>query len=421
MAPYKLSAVLSGHDMDVKSVIAPNDNLLISASRDKSVRSWIRESPTSFSQLHSFLGHQHFVNALAWIPPSSEYPDGLIVSAGSDKLILVYNPNIPAEPLFTLVGHTDNVCALSVAKNGDLISGSWDKTAKVWRNWQCIATMEGHEHAVWSVISIDDDHILTASADKTIKLWSGQKCLSTFSGHSDVVRDLALIPGVGVLSCSNDSTLRLWSFEGKCMQEMYGHTSFVYAVKVLPSGEFVSCGEDRSVRIWRDGQNVQTIMLPAVSVWAIDVNPSGDIVAGTSDGIIRVFSRDAARFADESIVKNFDSQVSACAIPKNQVGDVKKENLPGPEALSNAGKKDGQVIMIRNEDIVEAHQWSQAEQRWTKVGEVVDAVGSNKKQMHEGAEYDYVFDIDIGEGMPHLKLPYNVTGIFLLSSESLSG
>jgi phospholipase A-2-activating protein len=39
----------------------------------------------------------------------------------------------------------------------------------------------------------------------------------------------------------------------------------------------------------------------------------------------------------------------------------------------------------------------------------VDAVGSGQKQLFEGVEYDYVFDIDIGEGMPPLKLPYNVS------------
>jgi phospholipase A-2-activating protein len=40
----------------------------------------------------------------------------------------------------------------------------------------------------------------------------------------------------------------------------------------------------------------------------------------------------------------------------------------------------------------------------------VDAVGSGRKQLHEGKEFDYVFDVDIQDGVPPLKLPYNVTG-----------
>lgn len=48
---------------------------------------------------------------------------------------------------------------------------------------------------------------------------------------------------------------------------------------------------------------------------------------------------------------------------------------------------------------------------WQKVGEVVDAIGSGRKQLHDGKEYDYVFDVDIQEGAPPLKLPYNVSGV----------
>ena len=55
-----------------------------------------------------------------------------------------------------------------------------------------------------------------------------------------------------------------------------------------------------------------------------------------------------------------------------------------------------------------------------KIGKVVDAVGANRKQLFNGKEYDYVFDIDAYEGAPPLKLPYNVTGIliFHLMSEN---
>lgn len=45
----------------------------------------------------------------------------------------------------------------------------------------------------------------------------------------------------------------------------------------------------------------------------------------------------------------------------------------------------------------------------------MDAVGSNRKQVYEGKEYDYVFDVDVQEGSPPLKLPYNASGnIFFL-------
>lgn len=55
------------------------------------------------------------------------YKLGLYVSGGSDKLIHVHDPSTPDMPLRTLVGHTENVCALAVSPSGHIISGSWDK------------------------------------------------------------------------------------------------------------------------------------------------------------------------------------------------------------------------------------------------------------------------------------------------------
>ena len=36
--------------------------------------------------------------------------------------------------------------------------------------------------------------------------------------------------------------------------------------------------------------------------------------------------------------------------------------------------------------------------------------------MYQGKEYDYVFDVDIKDGAPPLKLPYNVTGMLEVQS-----
>jgi phospholipase A-2-activating protein len=55
-------------------------------------------------------------------------------------------------------------------------------------------------------------------------------------------------------------------------------------------------------------------------------------------------------------------------------------------------------------------QWDSVSSSWTKIGDVVDAVGSGQKSVYEGKEYDYVFDVDIKDGAPPLKLPYNVNG-----------
>jgi phospholipase A-2-activating protein len=65
--------------------------------------------------------------------------------------------------------------------------------------------------------------------------------------------------------------------------------------------------------------------------------PNGDIVTGASDGIVRIFSEAEDRWAPSEDLKSFDDLVASQALPAQQVGDVKKSDLPGPEALGIPG------------------------------------------------------------------------------------
>ncbi|KAF6763887.1 phospholipase A-2-activating protein [Ephemerocybe angulata] len=381
--PYKLSATLTQHSSDVRAVASPTNDLVLSASRDTTAIVWNRTS-SGFTPEHTLAAGSRYVNAVSYA-----------VTGGQDTVINVFNlANPKADPDFSLVGHTENVCALDASAAGTIISGSWDKTAKVWKDWKLVHELKGHEYSVWAVLIVDEDQYLTASADKTIRLWQQHKSIQTFKGHTDAVRGLAIVPDIGFASCSNDSEVRVYSLSG--------HTSFVYSLSVLPDGNIVSSGEDRTVRVWEGGECTQTIVHPAISVWAVSSMPNGDIVTGTSDGVVRVFSASEERWASAEDLKEYEDKVASQALPAQQIGDVKKSDLPGPEALSAPGN----------------FQWDSASNSWQKIGDVVDAVGQGRKQLYEGKEYDYVFDVDIQDGVPPLKLPYNRTLMALLNASS---
>lgn len=110
-------------------------------------------------------------------------------------------------------------------------------------------------------------------------------------------------------------SLRVWTLEGECIQQLDGHTSFVYSVDVLSTGEFVSAGEDRTVRIWKDGQNIQTLQQPCISVWTVAALPNDDIVVGGSDAAVRVFTRNMDRMASAEGQKEFEELLASQAIP----------------------------------------------------------------------------------------------------------
>ena len=87
-----------------------------------------------------------------------------------------------------------------------------------------------------------------------------------------------------------------------------------------------------------DGDCIQTITHPAISVWAVSSLPNGDIVSGCSDRVVRVFSVAEERWLPEADLKLYDEQVANQTLPSQQIGDVKKSDLPGLEALNVPGK-----------------------------------------------------------------------------------
>ncbi|KAM9827561.1 phospholipase A-2-activating protein [Neosynchiropus ocellatus] len=415
---YKLRCSIAGHEMDVRGLAAAvfPDGALVSVSRDRTGRVWVPNSSSdqSFTEMHCMSGHSNFVSCVCVIAPNETYARGLIATGGNDNNICVFTMDRP-QPLYTLKGHKNTVCTLAAGKFGTLLSGSWDTTAKVWLNEKCMMTLQGHSAAVWAVAILPEQGLmLSGSADKTIKLWKAGRCERTFTGHEDCVRALAVISSSEFFSCSNDTSVRRWTVTGECVQVYYSHTNYIYSMAVFPNcKDFVSTGEDRTLRIWRGGECSQTIRLPAQSVWCCCILPNGDIAVGASDGIIRVFTEAEDRVASPEELKAFEDELSKSTIdPKTgDLGDIKMEDLPGREHLDEPGNRDGQTRLIKDGQKVEAYQWSVSDGRWQKIGDVVG--GSNqqtsKSVVYEGKEYDYVFTIDVNEGGPSMKLPYNVS------------
>ncbi|GAW15553.1 hypothetical protein ANO14919_049670 [Xylariales sp. No.14919] len=430
MSDFKLSAQLSAHEADVRNVTFPAPDLVLSASRDHSVRAWSRtaSSPPTFES-HIVTKGSDFVNSLTCLPPSSAFSKGLVISAGADAIIdvrpVTATPSDNAERL--LIGHAQNVCALAqVPGSRFIVSGSWDSTARVWNvaNWETEVVLEGHEGSVWDVLPLSETLIVTGCADKNIRVFDLRKAVAgqvqprSTIYTPQVVRALCQVPrghpsGADIASASNDGVIRLWKLDGQNLGELRGHESFIYSLTSLPSGELVSSGEDRTIRIWRGSECIQTITHPAISVWSVAACPAnGDIVSGASDGIIRIFSRSVERVASPETLAHFDESIKSSSIPQQQVGAINKEKLPGPEFLqTKSGTKEGQVQMIKEDNgSITAHQWSVGQQQWLNIGTVVDAVGSTgRKVEYNGQSYDYVFDVAIEEGQPSLKLPYNLS------------
>jgi phospholipase A-2-activating protein len=335
------------------------------------------------------------MNTVAYLPPNTQFPEGLVISSGKDVVIDVRQPSRApednAEAL--LLGHSRDVCALDIDQEGKyIISGSWDHDARLWPvgKWESTSVLGGHQGTVWAVLAYDPETVVTGCADQKIRIFhTSGKLLKSFQGSKAPIRALCRVPkghssGADFASADNEGIIRLWSISGKQIAELHGHESFIYSLAALPTGELVSSGEDRTVRIWKGTECIQTITHPAISVWGVAVcAENGDIVSGASDRVVRVFTRSEERVADAETTRLFEEAVKSSSIPQQTLPEINKENLPGPAFLtSKSGTKDGQVQMIKElNGGVTAYQWSVDRSEWVNVGTVVDAVGSSGKKV----------------------------------------
>ena len=203
---------LVGHQKKVNAVaVHPRNKLIATASEDNRVILW---SLRSGEMVCTFTEHQDSVTDLAFSP------DGKILASSGDandktvKLWFLSN-----NKLITLKGHSDWFGGVnSVAFSPDskvIVSGSKDKTIKIWRveTGEEIMTLRSHQDDITSVTVSLDGILATSSKDKTTKFWqlATGKLISTMK-HQEAVQNIKYMPRDSVLAMGcHDGKIKLRS------------------------------------------------------------------------------------------------------------------------------------------------------------------------------------------------------------------
>lgn len=82
------------------------------------------------------------------------------------------------------------------------------------RSGKCLRTFEGHQGWVASVVFASQNRFITGSGDKTVKLWDldSGNCLQTYKGHSDIVRCITIIDDDRFVTASDGEPIILCLF-----------------------------------------------------------------------------------------------------------------------------------------------------------------------------------------------------------------
>ncbi|KAG7799875.1 hypothetical protein KL929_000791 [Ogataea haglerorum] len=150
-------------------------------------------------------------------------------------------------------GHMDGVLCCQYDNNNLLMTGSYDKTIKIWNveAGKLLRTLTGHTRGV-RTLAFDDQKLITGGLDSTIKVWNYRtgQCISTYTGHEEGVISVDFHEKL-IVSGSADNTVKVWHVESRTCYTLRGHTDWVTCVKIHPkSNTLFSASDDSTVRMW---------------------------------------------------------------------------------------------------------------------------------------------------------------------------
>ncbi|KAI8382951.1 WD40-repeat-containing domain protein [Blakeslea trispora] len=249
------------------SISIPSKNLKLYQNRLKLDRRWL----TGKVDTHFLQGHSDSVYCLAWIGPN------VLVSGSRDKSLKVWD--VVTSQCIKTVRHCHDSSILSLRVNKDrsiMLTGSSDATCILWSlpDLTPIKKLQGHGHSVLDVCFVNG-LIVTASRDHTLRVWNPSTGteICRMTGHTASVNAVEPIECRNqIVSASGDSTLKLWDVaSGECLKTMEGHRLGLATVRF--NGKYLfSGGLEGKIKVWDidTGECVNTLIGHVGMIRSID-------------------------------------------------------------------------------------------------------------------------------------------------------
>ena len=346
MESGELRGTLGGHQSAMVSVdVSPDDQEILSASKDGSVRIWPREASGAYTLLS---GHTKSIMDVAFAPDGKK-----LVSVGFDSTARVWDATTGQELLkidgaklsavdFSPEGHR---IAVGSAEEGtvrtwDIVTGQAEQAFELeWPNILkynpggtriAAAEQKGVHIPVWDASSGKEKFRilkgtgkcdgLSFSPDGSILAFS-ERDTGTVRLHDantgDPLKELRS-PATGlqtvafsqdgklVASGGGDTLVRVWDVEsGKLVHQLEGHTLSVTALafgRGQNGNRLFTGGIDGILRIWDLHVGEELLAIPiGGNIWSIAVSPDGKSVAASDQyGDIRIWESERPSLAVEN-------------------------------------------------------------------------------------------------------------------------
>jgi WD40 repeat protein len=248
------------------------------------------------------------------------------VSGGSGGKMSIWDTTNMLEGNF--IGHTLDIFSLKVLSNGNLASGSDDKTIKIWdpRRPRFLKSLDAHEGTICTLEQLNNGWLVSGSWENTVKIWdlNSDDALATLQMSGSVLKLGVLSDGESLaIQCDNLDQLisvntRTWERErigcGKIstmtmlkdgylatsfqkiniwdttttnwnlLRTLDGHKSGITCLHLLDDGKLASGSVKGKIKIWdtTNGQLIHTFRAHDTRITSITTLSNGCLVSCSS-------------------------------------------------------------------------------------------------------------------------------------------
>ena len=233
---------LRGHtDSLTAADFSPDGKLILTASRDGTVRLW--RATGEF--LRTVVEHSSGIRCVQFHPRGELFAAGAL--DGSVRICKLDGS------LVSHFAHDDRIRSLEFSLDGrSLLTAGWDRTARLHDlRGRLLRTFRGHaNHIMHATFSPDGKSIATSSYDHTVRTWrAADSEFGIYHGHEDRVVAIACAPhGNDFATGSADGTVRIWTGE---RSQVLRTTAAANRVVFSPNGEWIATAQDdQTVGVW---------------------------------------------------------------------------------------------------------------------------------------------------------------------------
>lgn len=143
------------------------------------------------------------------------HPNGKIICGLDNKLIVDNIENIESGKYKLSEGHTKEICAIAILKNGNIITSSYDATMRIWDkdSLECIKVLDCTTVHIRSIVVLNEINIATVADYYTSCIWdieSGVR-VEELTDPSHRIDAIIANQDGGITGIAGDIGLRTWS------------------------------------------------------------------------------------------------------------------------------------------------------------------------------------------------------------------